>query len=77
MEYDDVREQNSEIIQRLDPQLIVNCVTEALLLYYNIFLLNYVYGFEADETNELISYVDLLETILAEKEDSKLAATRL
>ncbi|CAF1541807.1 unnamed protein product [Rotaria sp. Silwood1] len=70
MEYDDVREQNSEIIQRLDPQLIVNCVTEALLLYYNIFLLNYVYGFEADETNELISYVDLLETILAEKEDN-------
>ncbi|CAF0774612.1 unnamed protein product, partial [Rotaria sordida] len=34
-------------------------------------------GFEADEKNELISYVDLLETILAEKEDIKLAATRL
>ncbi len=59
-------------------QNILNKFVENLLLHYNIFLLNYVQGFEADETNELISYVDLLEIILGdEKEDIKLAAIHL
>ncbi|CAF4758113.1 unnamed protein product [Rotaria sp. Silwood1] len=67
MEYYDVREQKSEIIQRLDPQLIVNCVTDIDELRY--LLINHIEKV-SDETNELLSYVDLLETILAEKEDN-------
>lgn len=35
-------------------------------------------GFEADEANELMSYVDLVENILVKKEDVKpTAATRI
>ncbi|CAF4476311.1 unnamed protein product [Rotaria sp. Silwood2] len=76
MEYNHDREQKSEIIQRLDPQLIVNCVTGIDELRY-LLTKHIEQGFEVDETNELISYFDLLETIFAEKEDIKLAASHL
>jgi hypothetical protein len=32
-------------------------------------------GFEADEANELMSYVDLVETILVKKDDTKPSTT--
>ncbi len=37
----------------------------------------FLQGFEADEANELMSYVDLVETMLVKKEDIKPTAARI
>ncbi|CAF4780309.1 unnamed protein product [Rotaria sp. Silwood1] len=79
MVYDD-EEQTHELIQGPDPQLIVDCVTDIDELRYLLTKLieqTIEKGFEADEANELMSYVDLVETILVKKEDSKPTATRI
>ena len=39
--------------------------------FENQLSLFFLQGFEADEANELMSYVDLVETILVKKEDIK------
>ncbi|CAF3880064.1 unnamed protein product [Rotaria magnacalcarata] len=73
MVYDD-EEQTNELAQGLDPQLIVDCVTDIDELRYLLTKLieqTIEKGFEADEAIELMSYVDLVETFLVKKEDSK------
>ncbi|CAF1059087.1 unnamed protein product [Adineta ricciae] len=78
MTYDDENEAN-ELIQGPDPQLIVDCVTDVDELRYLLTKLieqTIEKGFEADEANELMSYVGLVETMLVEKEGTKQAATR-
>ncbi|CAF3721838.1 unnamed protein product [Rotaria socialis] len=73
MVYDD-EEQTNELAQGPDPLLIVDCVTEIDELRYLLTKLieqTIEKGFEADEANELMSYVDLVETFLVKKEDSK------
>ncbi|CAF3917956.1 unnamed protein product [Rotaria sordida] len=77
---DDDEQLTNELIQGPDPQLIVDCVTNIDELRY--LLTKFVEqtiekGFEADEANELMSYVDLVETILVKKEDSKSINTRI
>ncbi|CAF4249045.1 unnamed protein product, partial [Rotaria magnacalcarata] len=60
--------------QGLDPQLIVDCVTDIDELRYLLTKLieqTIEKGFEDDEAIELMSYVDLVETFLVKKEDSK------
>ncbi|CAF2596783.1 unnamed protein product [Rotaria sp. Silwood2] len=79
MAYDD-DEQINELMQGPDPQLIVDCVTDIDELRYLLTKLieqTIEKGFEADEANELMSYVDLVETILAKKEDSKPISKRI
>ncbi|CAF0829541.1 unnamed protein product [Rotaria sordida] len=76
MAYDD-EQQSNELIQGPDPQFIVDCVTDIDELRYLLTKLieqTIEKGFEADEANELMSYVDLVENILAKKEDVKPAA---
>ena len=73
MTYDE-EQQSNELIQGPDPQFIVDCVTDIDELRYLLTKLieqTIEKGFEADEANELMSYVDLVETILVKKEDSK------
>ncbi|CAF4433946.1 unnamed protein product [Rotaria magnacalcarata] len=79
MVYDD-EEQTNELAQGLDPQLIVDCVTDIDELRYLLTKLieqTIEKGFEADEAIELMSYVDLVETFLVKKEDSKPTAKDL
>ncbi|CAF1334039.1 unnamed protein product [Adineta steineri] len=80
MAYDDDQEQTSELIQGPDPQLIVDCVTDIDELRYLLTKLieqTIEKGFEADEANELMSYVDLVETMLVKKDDTKPVVKRL
>lgn len=73
MTYDE-EPQSNELIQGPDPQFIVDCVTDIDELRYLLTKLieqTIEKGFEADEANELMSYVDLVETILVKKEDIK------
>ncbi|UJR33367.1 hypothetical protein I4U23_020815 [Adineta vaga] len=73
MAYDE-EQQSHEIIQGPDPQFIVDCVTDVDELRYLLTKLieqTIEKGFEADEANELMSYVDLVETILVKKDDTK------
>jgi len=79
MTYDD-EEQTSELTQGPDPQLIVDCVNDIDELRYLLTKLieqTIEKGFEADEANELMSYVDLVETILVKKENVKPVAARI
>ncbi|CAF3544733.1 unnamed protein product [Rotaria socialis] len=76
MAYDD-EQQSSELIQGPDPQFIVDCVNDIDELRYLLTKLieqTIEKGFEADEANELMSYVDLVENILVKK-DAKPATT--
>ncbi|CAF0729447.1 unnamed protein product [Adineta ricciae] len=78
MAYDDEEQQSSDLIQGPDPQFIVDCVTDIDELRYLLTKLieqTIEKGFEADEANELMSYVDLVETILVKKDDTKQAPT--
>ena len=73
MTYDE-EPQSNELIQGPDPQFIVDCVTDIDELRYLLTKLieqTIEKGFEADEANELMSYVDLVETMLVNKEDIK------
>ncbi|CAF0927932.1 unnamed protein product [Adineta steineri] len=73
MAYDE-EQQSNEIIQGPDPQFIVDCVTDIDELRYLLTKLieqTIEKGFEADEANELMSYVDLVENILVKKDDTK------
>ncbi|CAF1930846.1 unnamed protein product [Rotaria magnacalcarata] len=77
MAYDD-EQQSSELIQGPDPQFIVDCVNDIDELRYLLTKLieqTIEKGFEADEANELMSYVDLVENILVKK-DVKPATAR-
>ncbi|CAF0740846.1 unnamed protein product [Rotaria sp. Silwood1] len=79
MAYDD-EQQSNELIQGPDPQFIVDCVTDIDELRYLLTKLieqTIEKGFEADEANELMSYVDLVENILVKKEDVKPATARI
>ncbi|CAF4405027.1 unnamed protein product, partial [Rotaria magnacalcarata] len=54
-----------------DPQFIVDCVNDIDELRYLLTKLieqTIEKGFEADEANELMSYVDLVENILVKKD---------
>ncbi|UJR13835.1 hypothetical protein I4U23_000846 [Adineta vaga] len=71
---DDDHDEENELIQGPDPQLIVDCVTDTDELRYLLTKLieqTIEKGFEADEANELMSYVDLVETMLVKREDIK------
>lgn len=79
MAYDD-EEQNQDVLQGPDPQLIVDCVNDIDELRYLLTKLieqTIEKGFEADEASELKSYVNLVETMLENKEEIKPVVKRL
>lgn len=76
----DQHQHHVDHLQAPDPQLIVDCVNDVDELRYLLKKLieqTIEKGFEADEANQLKSYVDLVETMLENKDEIKPTVKRL